>query len=68
MKTRSPVGSPEQRAPHRWWVPMGSMGVGYTVEYLPEGRYRCTCSGFRYRQRCSHIEVVKASYKGDPHG
>ena len=61
MTKTPPVGTPERRGPGRWWVASGTAGVGYTVEWLPaERRYRCVCSGFRYRKRCSHIEAVKA--------
>ena len=38
----------------------GSRGDTYTVE-LDGGRYTCTCSGFRFRSICKHINEVKTS-------
>jgi hypothetical protein len=63
------VGTPEKRAMNRWWVASGTAGVGYTVKWLPtERRYRCVCSGFRFRKRCRHIDAVKAMRKEVPMG
>jgi hypothetical protein len=59
--TKTPqVGKPERRGAHRWFVPNGTAGVGYTVERV-EGRWRCTCPSFRWRKvgTCKHIEIVR---------
>ena len=57
--------------PNTWgWIPpaitvqqnevvvTGSRGDVYTVS-LEGGKYACTCSGFRFRSACKHIEQVK---------
>jgi hypothetical protein len=51
--TTSQVGTPEKHGTG-WLVPSGK--VAYFVEKLP-GRWRCTCSGFRFRPHlcCKHI-------------
>ena len=40
------------------WVVMGSKGDKYIVEKGENG-YTCTCSGFRFRGACRHLEVAK---------
>jgi hypothetical protein len=52
------VGTPGKRGPGHWWVPSGA--VGYAVERL-EGRWRCTCPSFRWRntRECKHVAAVR---------
>jgi len=61
MTTAPVVGTPEKRGNNRWFVPSGSAGVGYTVERMSDGRWRCTCPGFRWRntRECKHIQAVR---------
>ena len=33
-------------------------GVGYLLRPDAEGRLTCTCAGFSWRQRCSHVEAA----------
>jgi hypothetical protein len=39
------------------WKVEGSKGDVYTVE-LVNGRYKCSCAGFKFRHKCSHIDKV----------
>lgn len=41
--------------PH--WKVVGSKGDVYTVE-LVNNRYTCTCVGFKFKHKCSHIDKV----------
>lgn len=41
--------------PH--WKVIGSKGDVYTVE-LVNDRYTCTCVGFKFKHKCSHIDKV----------
>jgi hypothetical protein len=65
MKTATQVGRPQRRG-DGWFVPSGQ--VGYFVEWLSEGRWRCTCASFRWRQRgtgtCKHIDAVQKVMRG----
>jgi hypothetical protein len=66
MTTKAPqLGKPEKRGANRWFVP--SWQVGYHVERV-DGRWRCTCSGFRFRPHlaCKHIMAVRkeVAYRG----
>lgn len=40
------------------WKVSGSKGNTYTVRLI-DGEYSCTCSGFKFRGQCKHIEGVK---------
>jgi hypothetical protein len=62
MATATPqVGTPQRRGPGLWFVPSGTASVGYMVERMREGRWRCTCPSFRWRKTgtCKHIVAVK---------
>lgn len=50
------MGTPEKRGAG-WFVPSGSAGVGYHMEWCSDGRWRCTCPSFRWRKTgtCKHI-------------
>lgn len=37
---------------------VGSKGDVYKVTIYPSGKMTCTCSGFGFRQKCSHIEKI----------
>jgi hypothetical protein len=41
----------------------GSKGADYTVTIDSKGHGSCTCSGFGYRRKCSHIDGVFAGMK-----
>jgi hypothetical protein len=60
LTTTRQVGRPEKRGVNRWFVPSGSAGVGYTVERMPDGRWRCCCPSARWRrqQLCKHVQAV----------
>lgn len=45
-----------------WEVSSSKGDKTYTVEYDGHS-WSCTCSGFQYRKRCSHIEKKKVSLK-----
>jgi predicted nucleic acid-binding Zn finger protein len=61
MTNTSVVGKPEKRGVNRWFVPSGTTGVGYAVERMSDGRWRCTCPSFRWRKTgtCKHIVAVR---------
>jgi hypothetical protein len=40
----------------RSWQVQGSRGDTYTVREH-EGRWDCTCSGFKFRSKCKHVEA-----------
>ena len=39
------------------WTVVGSKGDVYTIEQVGN-RYTCTCAGFQFRHKCSHIDKV----------
>ena len=56
--TKTPqLGRPQRRG-RGWWVPSGV--VGYHVKHV-DGRWRCTCSSYRWRHthECKHITAVR---------
>ena len=42
----------------RSWTVKGSKGDEYRVSEL-NGNYSCSCSGFRFRGNCKHIEGIR---------
>ena len=40
------------------WEVQGSKGSVYTVEKTQTG-YTCTCSGFKFRSHCKHIDQIR---------
>jgi hypothetical protein len=42
----------------RTWAILGSKGNNYTVVQTHSG-YSCSCSGFKFRGACKHVESVK---------
>lgn len=44
----------------RSWQVQGSRGDVYTVREH-DGQWDCTCSGFRFRSRCRHVESQQAA-------
>ena len=50
------VSAPEPEG--RTWTVKGSKGDEYKVSDL-NGNYSCTCSGFKFRSQCRHIESLK---------
>ena len=51
FKTELKEPEPEGRV----WTVKGSKGDEYRVSEL-NGNYSCSCSGFRFRSKCRHIE------------
>ncbi len=43
------------------WKVTGSTGSLYIVERNMLGSYGCTCLGFNFRKKCSHIDKIKAN-------
>lgn len=41
-----------------WEVPSSKAGKSYTVEY-DGASWSCTCSGFKFRGRCRHIDAKR---------
>jgi hypothetical protein len=54
FKTRVQKEEPEGRS----WTVKGSKGDEYTVTEH-SGNLSCTCSGFKFRSQCRHIESLK---------
>lgn len=42
----------------RVWTVKGSKGDEYKITEL-NGNYSCSCSGFRFRQSCRHVESIR---------
>ena len=55
-KTRAQEEVPEGRV----WEIAGSKGDVYKVSEV-RGELSCTCSGFKFRARCKHVDSVKDS-------
>jgi hypothetical protein len=54
FKTDLQEPEPEGRS----WTVRGSKGDEYRVSEL-NGNYSCTCSGFRFRGGCKHVEGIR---------
>ena len=54
FKTKLKEEEPEGRV----WVVKGSKGDEYKVSEL-NGNYSCTCSGFKFRGACKHVESIR---------
>jgi hypothetical protein len=44
----------------RFWVVKGSKGDEYKITEL-NGNLACTCSGFRFRGQCRHVENIRST-------
>jgi hypothetical protein len=44
----------------RTWTVQGSKGDAYTVTE-DRGSWTCTCSGFKFRNRCRHVEEISST-------
>jgi len=55
-KVQIATDKPEGRS----WQVQGSQGDFYTVREH-EGRWDCTCSGFKFRGKCKHVEEKQPS-------
>lgn len=50
-------GFAEEKPVNPSWKIAGSKGNEYTVEKTQTG-YTCTCSGFKFRSHCKHIDQI----------
>ena len=44
----------------RNWIVAGSKGASYTVTEN-HGLWTCTCAGFKFRNRCRHVEEISST-------
>lgn len=56
-----PSSSPMKPLAPRIYPVKGSKGADYTVTITSTGAASCTCSGYGFRRKCSHIDGVLAS-------
>ena len=52
------TGLKEPEPEGRTWIVKGSKGDEYKVSEL-NGNYSCSCSGFRFRGSCRHVENIR---------
>lgn len=52
--------APEKPAGDKTWTVTGSRGDEYTIS-LSDGYLSCSCSGFKFRGKCKHLEQIKNS-------
>lgn len=50
----------EEQPEGRVWTVKGSRGDAYKVSES-NGSYSCSCSGFKFRARCRHVDEICAS-------
>jgi hypothetical protein len=50
----------EEEPEGRFWVVKGSKGDEYKITEL-NGNLACTCSGFRFRGQCRHVENIRST-------
>jgi hypothetical protein len=48
----------EEEPEGRYWIVKGSKGDEYRVSESG-GNFNCTCSGFRFRNQCRHVEGIR---------
>ena len=48
----------EEEPEGRYWIVKGSKGDEYKVAEV-RGNFQCTCSGFRFRGACKHVESIR---------
>jgi hypothetical protein len=56
FETRLREPEPEGRS----WIVKGSKGNEYKITEL-NGNLACTCSGFRFRGQCRHVENIRST-------
>jgi hypothetical protein len=56
FKTKLKESEPEGRS----WTVKGSKGDEYKITEL-NGNLACTCSGFRFRGQCRHVENIRST-------
>lgn len=54
------VDKVEASSQGRTWQVAGSKGNSYTVN-LELGSWSCTCSGFKFRGKCRHVETISST-------
>ena len=54
------VEEKEQKPVGQAWTVAGSKGSEYTVS-LELGTWSCSCSGFKFRNRCRHVEEISST-------
>jgi hypothetical protein len=52
------IRAEEEQPQGRVWAVKGSKGDEYKVAEL-NGEYSCTCSGFKFRAKCKHVDSVQ---------
>ena len=52
------TGLKEPEPEGRFWIVKGSKGDEYKVTESG-GNFNCTCSGFRFRGQCKHVENIR---------
>ena len=56
--TQYRTGAEEEQPEGRVWQVQGSKGDVYKVSEL-NGEYSCSCSGFKFRAKCKHVESIR---------
>lgn len=55
--TYRPVAKKDVVAETKYVKVPGSKGNEYTITILPDGRKKCSCSGFGFRNKCKHVDA-----------